>query len=103
MSKKRPYSPKEARDLIGVGQLEVANAIGISDAQLSRLETGKRCWTLDVAADWVDFIHSRLEKLEPDVVDWERVPGELGDFKDLNELVTSWELMLDMIGGVDCE
>jgi DNA-binding XRE family transcriptional regulator len=90
------YTTSQVRDMLGLTLKQLSSEMGIHFSTLSRLENGGRCWTLEGAAAWVEAVHPKLEKLEG--VDWERVPGELQDFVEMNSLVEEWSDVLAYMG-----
>ncbi len=88
------YTPQEIRVMISKTQREVAKALSVDQGFYSKLETGKRVWSLDVATKWLGYVLGELDKLEDGVVDFSRVL----DFHDLNTLNKSvdyfywWEI-----------
>jgi len=86
------YSVIEIRTLISKSQDDVAFALGVSRAFYSRLESGKRSWTLNISTRWLAYVLKELDKLPNGTVDFSKVL-DFSDLNVLNESVnTSWQM-----------
>lgn len=54
---------KEFRKLRGIGQLELANAVGISRQYLSEIENQKKLPTVKIAFDCAKYLNVSVEDL----------------------------------------
>lgn len=81
--------------MISKTQGEVAEAISVSRTFYTKLELGKRSWTLSIATSWLGYVLGELDKLETGVVDFSRVL----DFSDLNVLNESVDKSWSLFNG----
>lgn len=55
------YTPREARERLGLSQADLARRLQWGQPHLSRLETGQRRWTLRTAMRWSRTIARYLD------------------------------------------